>query len=118
MKTFPSNDLRTVYREGVFVGTFCAENVPGFHRHKPTTLKVLMIPQSVQPLTENYRTVSKRATTMPDDAPVTFNRTSFQFFWMQGHKQGRMYLLWRKIFRTNTTGNVTGHVMHAQLSFL
>jgi hypothetical protein len=77
-----------------------------------------MISQSAQPVTANYRTVSKRATTMADGMLVTFNITNFQSVWIPGHKKSRKCVIWDKKFQTNTTGNVTAHSMHAQVSFL
>jgi len=42
-----------------------------------TGINLVMISQSVQPVTENYRTVSKWATAMPDGTPVTLNVMNF-----------------------------------------
>ena len=97
----------------MFIGTLCTGNGPGLHWHK-----LSYDSQSVQPITENYRTVSKRATTTTDGTPVTLNVTNFQSIWMQRHKQRRIYALWGKMLQTSMTDNVTGHGMHAQFSFL
>jgi hypothetical protein len=77
-----------------------------------------MISQSGQPVTENYRTEPKRATRMTIGTPVTLNVTNFQSVWMQRHKERRMHDVWGKMLQINTTGNVTGHGMHAQFSSL
>ena len=106
--TFFVADLPPVYREGVFIGTLCTGNGPGLHQHN-----LVMISQSLQPVTENYRRVLKRATAIADGTPVTLNITNFQSVWMKGHKECRIHALWGKMFQTNTIGNVAGQGMHA-----
>jgi hypothetical protein len=106
--TFFVSDLPTVQRQGVFIGTLGTGNGPGLHRHKLSYDLTVCATchRKLQNSVEmgNYNEGWHACYVERNEFPILLD--------------ARIYILWGKMLHTNTTGNVTGHRMHAQFSFL